>query len=209
MGAVSMLRNLIHSKHKMIAMGSAAALKNIITNRPLKYKDAAVISPGSCMPSLYMRKQKALESELDAKNLTETFDSLEKLSPKHLSIKKPLRHIESLAKDYASDSGCFDDDEAPNVCGSLDTGSFSMLSMFLSNSNLLQNQPCKKDNEPEREVVLLQTMENGPTFTDDVSAAAEKLAKKITNTVAKIDKLVEDITMHTDRKSTRLNSSHL
>ncbi|XP_046905451.1 adenomatous polyposis coli protein 2 isoform X1 [Hypomesus transpacificus] len=197
MGAVSMLRNLIHSKHKMIAMGSAAALKNIITNRPLKYKDAAVISPGSCMPSLYMRKQKALEAELDAKNLTETFDSLEKLSPKHLSIKKPLRHIESLAKDYASDSGCFDDDEAPNVCGSLDTGSFSMLSMFLSNSNLLQNQPCKKDNEPEREVVLLQTMENGPTFTDDVSAAAEKLAKKITNTVAKIDKLVEDITMHT------------
>ncbi|KAE8294701.1 Adenomatous polyposis protein 2 [Larimichthys crocea] len=34
--------------------------------------------------------------------------------------------------------------------------------------------------------------------TDDVvSAAAEKLAKKITNTVAKIDRLVEDITMHT------------
>ncbi|TKS75234.1 Adenomatous polyposis coli protein 2 [Collichthys lucidus] len=170
LGAVSMLRNLIHSKHKMIAMGSAAALRNLLTNRPLKYKDAAVVSPGSCMPSLYMRKQKALEAELDAKHLAETFDTLDKQSPKHLTLNKPLRHIESLAKDYASDSGCFDDDEAPNVSSSLDTGSFSMLSMFLTNSNFLQNQPRKRD---------------------------KKLAKKITNTVAKIDRLVEDITMHT------------
>ncbi|XP_029904663.1 adenomatous polyposis coli protein 2 [Myripristis murdjan] len=198
LGAVSMLRNLIHSKHKMIAMGSAAALRNLLTNRPLKYKDAAVISPGSCMPSLYMRKQKALEAELDAKHLAETFDTLDKQSPKHLSLNKPLRHIESLAKDYASDSGCFDDDEAPNVSSSLDTGSFSMLSMFLTNSNFLQNQPRKKDNEPERDVEPPQMLEKRQAPPDDVvSAAAEKLAKKITNTVAKIDRLVEDITMHT------------
>ncbi|CDQ64983.1 unnamed protein product [Oncorhynchus mykiss] len=199
LGAVSMLRNLIHSKHKMIAMGSAAALRNLLTNRPLKYKDAAVISPGSCMPSLYMRKQKALEAELDAKHLAETFDSIEKQSsPKHPSINKPLRHIESLAKDYASDSGCFDDDEAPNVSSSLDTGSFSMLSMFLTNSNFLQNQPRKKDSEPERDVEPPQTEDKRPAPPEDeVSVAAGKLAKKITNTVAKIDKLVEDITMHT------------
>lgn len=198
LGAVSMLRNLIHSKHKMIAMGSAAALRNLLTNRPLKYKDAAVVSPGSCMPSLYMRKQKALEAELDAKHLAETFDTLEKQSPKHLTFNKPLRHIESLAKDYASDSGCFDDDEAPNVSSSLDTGSFSMLSMFLTNSNFLQNQPRKRDNEPERDVEPPQMAEKRRAPPDDVvSAAAEKLAKKITNTVAKIDRLVEDITMHT------------
>ncbi|KAM3875935.1 adenomatous polyposis coli protein 2 [Diretmus argenteus] len=200
LGAVSMLRNLIHSKHKMIAMGSAAALRNLLTNRPLKYKDAAVISPGSCMPSLYMRKQKALEAELDAKHLAETFDTLDKQSPKHLSLNKPLRHIESLAKDYASDSGCFDDDEGPNVSSSLDTGSFSMLSMFLTNSNFLQNQPRKKDSEPERDVDPgpPQMVEKRHALSDDVvSAAAEKLAKKITNTVAKIDRLVEDITMHT------------
>ncbi|XP_014004870.1 adenomatous polyposis coli protein 2 [Salmo salar] len=199
LGAVSMLRNLIHSKHKMIAMGSAAALRNLLTNRPLKYKDAAVISPGSCMPSLYMRKQKALEAELDAKHLAETFDSIEKKNcAKHPSINKPLRHIESLAKDYASDSGCFDDDEAPNVSSSLDTGSFSMLSMFLTNSNFLQNQPRKKDSEPERDVEPPQTEDKKPApLEDEVSVAAEKLAKKITNTVAKIDKLVEDITMHT------------
>ncbi|XP_041790694.1 adenomatous polyposis coli protein 2 [Chelmon rostratus] len=198
LGAVSMLRNLIHSKHKMIAMGSAAALRNLLTNRPLKYKDAAVVSPGSCMPSLYMRKQKALEAELDAKHLAETFDTLEKQSPKHLTLNKPLRHIESLAKDYASDSGCFDDDEAPNVSSSLDTGSFSMLSMFLTNSNFLQNQPRKRDSEPERDVDPPQMVEKRHATPDDVvSAAAEKLAKKITNTVAKIDRLVEDITMHT------------
>ncbi len=179
-------------------MGSAAALRNLLTNRPLKYKDAAVVSPGSCMPSLYMRKQKALEAELDAKHLAETFDTLEKQSPKHLTLNKPLRHIESLAKDYASDSGCFDDDEAPNVSSSLDTGSFSMLSMFLTNSNFLQSQPRKKDNEPERDMNPPQMVEKRHAPPDDVvSAAAEKLAKKITNTVAKIDRLVEDITMHT------------
>ncbi|XP_056270562.1 adenomatous polyposis coli protein 2 [Pseudoliparis swirei] len=197
LGAVSMLRNLIHSKHKMIAMGSAAALRNLLTNRPLKYKDAAVISPGSCMPSLYMRKQKALEAELDAKHLAETFDTLEKQSPKHLTLNKPLRHIESLAKDYASDSGCFDDDEAPNVSSSLDTGSFSMLSMFLTNSNFLQSQPRKRDTDPERDVDMPQMVDKRHAPVDDVSAAAETLAKRITNTVAKIDRLVEDITMHT------------
>ncbi|XP_029988943.1 adenomatous polyposis coli protein 2 isoform X2 [Sphaeramia orbicularis] len=207
LGAVSMLRNLIHSKHKMIAMGSAAALRNLLTNRPLKYKDAAVVSPGSCMPSLYMRKQKALEAELDAKHLAETFDTLEKQSPKHLSLNKPLRHIESLAKDYASDSGCFDDDEAPNVSSSLDTGSFSMLSMFLTNSNFLQNQPRKRDSEPERDVDPPQIVEKRHAPPDDVSAAAEKLAKKITNTVAKIDRLVEDITMHTSSEDSLSLSS--
>ncbi|KAJ3599447.1 hypothetical protein NHX12_033410, partial [Muraenolepis orangiensis] len=198
LGAVSMLRNLIHSKHKMIAMGSAAALRNLLTNRPFKYKDTAVVSPGSCVPSLYMRKQKALEAELNAKHLSETFDTLDKPSPKHLGLNKPLRHIESLAKDYASDSGCFDDDEAPNVSNSLDTGSFSMLSMFLSNSNFLQKQAGKKDNEAEREVDLSHIIDKKHTSHDHVvSAAAETLAKKITNTVAKIDRLVDDITMHT------------
>lgn len=210
LGAVSMLRNLIHSKHKMIAMGSAAALRNLLTNRPLKYKDTAVVSPGSCMPTLYMRKQKALEAELDAKHLAETFDTIEKQSPKHLTLNKPLRHIESLAKDYASDSGCFDDDEGPNMSSSLETGSFSMLSMFLSNSNLIQNQARKQNNEPERDVSVPQNTErrqNVPAQDDVVSAAAEKLAKKITNTVAKIDRLVEDITMHTSSEDSLSLSS--
>ncbi|NXG05554.1 APCL protein, partial [Sakesphorus luctuosus] len=203
LGAVSMLRNLIHSKHKMIAMGSAAALRNLLTNRPPKYKDAAVVSPGSCMPSLYMRKQKALEAELDAKHLAETFDTMEKQSLKSQSAKKPLRHMESLVKDYASDSGCFDDDEVPNVSTGVETASASVLSMFL-NSSFLQGQALpralaqRRCPEPEKDGSGKPAEPKKlPLPEDDVSLAAEKLANKISNTVAKIDKLVEDIsTMH-------------
>ncbi|NWH47117.1 APCL protein, partial [Fregata magnificens] len=204
LGAVSMLRNLIHSKHKMIAMGSAAALRNLLTNRPPKYKDTAVVSPGSCMPSLYMRKQKALEAELDAKHLAETFDTMEKQSLKSQSAKKPMRHMESLVKDYASDSGCFDDDEVPNVSTGVETASASVLSMFL-NSSFLQGQALpralaqRRCPEPEKDGSSKPAEPKKPPLPeDDVSLAAEKLANKISSTVAKIDKLVEDIsTMHT------------
>jgi len=204
LGAVSMLRNLIHSKHKMIAMGSAAALRNLLTNRPPKYKDTAVVSPGSCMPSLYMRKQKALEAELDAKHLAETFDTMEKQSLKSQSAKKPLRHMESLVKDYASDSGCFDDDEVPNISTGVETASASVLSMFL-NSSFLQGQALpralaqRRCPEPEKDGSGKPAEPKKlPLPEDDVSLAAEKLANKISSTVAKIDKLVEDIsTMHT------------
>ncbi|XP_039942739.1 adenomatous polyposis coli protein 2 isoform X1 [Hirundo rustica] len=203
LGAVSMLRNLIHSKHKMIAMGSAAALRNLLTNRPPKYKDAAVVSPGSCMPSLYMRKQKALEAELDAKHLAETFDTMEKQSLKGQSAKKPMRHMESLVKDYASDSGCFDDDEVPNISTGVETASTSVLSMFL-NSSFLQGQALpralaqRRCPEPEKDGSGKAAEPKKPPLPeDDVSLAAEKLANKISSTVAKIDKLVEDIsTMH-------------
>ncbi|XP_051929935.1 LOW QUALITY PROTEIN: adenomatous polyposis coli protein 2-like [Hippocampus zosterae] len=191
LGAVSTLRNLIHSKHKMIAMGSAAALRNLLSNRPPQYKDASVLSPGSCVPPLYMRKQRALEAELDAKHLAETFDTLEKRNPKN----RQLRHVESLAKDYASDSGCFDDEEAPNVSCGLDAGSFSVLSTYLNNSNLLQNG--KRDSEPERDLDPPRLDRGQPASDEAMSAAAETLAKKITNAVAKIDRLVEDIAMHT------------
>lgn len=82
LGAVGMLRNLIHSRHKMIAMGSAAALRNLMSNRPARYKDASVVSPGAGAPSLHARKQKALIEELDAQQLSETFDNIDNLSPK-------------------------------------------------------------------------------------------------------------------------------
>ncbi|XP_077127321.1 adenomatous polyposis coli protein 2 [Ranitomeya variabilis] len=195
LGGVSMLRNLIHSKHKMIAMGSAAALRNLLAHRPLKYKDASVISPGSCMPSLYMRKQKALEAELDAKHLAETFDSMDKQGLKSQPVKGPLRHIESLVKDYASDSGCFDDDEIPNTSISADTGNSSVLSMYF-NSSITQGQTVPKTAslrrgvEPEKSDNNKHELKN----TQD-EILAEKLA---TCTAAKIERLVEDIsTMHT------------
>ncbi|XP_075758813.1 adenomatous polyposis coli protein 2 isoform X2 [Pelodiscus sinensis] len=203
LGAVSMLRNLIHSKHKMIAMGSAAALRNLLTHRPLKYKDAAVVSPGSCMPSLYVRKQKALEAELDATHLAEALDTMEKQSLKSQSLKKPLRHMDSLAKDYASDSGCFDDDEVPAAAGA-ESGSTSILSMFL-NSSFLHGQALpravaqRRCPEPEQDESGKAAEPKKPAPPEDeVALAAEKLANKISTTVAKIDKLVEDIsTLHT------------
>ena len=127
LGAVGMLRNLVHSKHKMIAMGSAAALRNLLAHRPAKYQAAATaISPGACVPSLYVRKQRALEAELDARHLAQALDHLEKqgLPEAEAASKKPLpplRHLDGLAQDYASDSGCFDDDDAPSLAAAAAT----------------------------------------------------------------------------------------
>ncbi|XP_072457507.1 adenomatous polyposis coli protein 2 [Notamacropus eugenii] len=207
LGAVSMLRNLIHSKHKMIAMGSAAALRNLLTHRPLKYKDtAAVISPGSCMPSLYVRKQKALEAELDARHLAEALDTMEKQSLKAQVAKKPpLRHLDSLVKDYASDSGCFDDEDVPALAPGVEVGNPSVLSMFL-NSSFLQGQALPRMPAPRRGPEAEKedgssgrsSMDAKKGVMDGTAAAAEKLATKLSVAVAKIDKLVEDISaLHT------------
>ncbi|KAM3938796.1 adenomatous polyposis coli protein 2 [Leptodactylus fuscus] len=194
LGGVSMLRNLIHSKHKMIAMGSAAALRNLLAHRPLKYKDASVISPGSCMPSLYMRKQKALEAELDAKHLAETFDSMEKQGLKSQPVKGPLRHIESLVKDYASDSGCFDDDEIPNTSVSADTGNSSVLSMYI-NSSITQGHILPRTASLRRGLESEKSDNKYEVKKSQDEILAEKLA---TCAAAKIERLVEDIsTMHT------------
>uniref|UniRef100_A0A8D8W3D2 Adenomatous polyposis coli protein n=1 Tax=Cacopsylla melanoneura TaxID=428564 RepID=A0A8D8W3D2_9HEMI len=83
LGAGPMLSSLIHSRHKMIAMGASAALKNLLNAAPagggpgagpecnLFEKD----SRGGT-PSLLIRKRRALEKELDA-NLAETCDNID------------------------------------------------------------------------------------------------------------------------------------
>jgi len=80
MGAVSMLRSLVHSKHKMISMGSSAALKNLLSAKPnnnFPPLDSTVKGLGlPALPSLYARKQRALEQELD-QTLSETCDNIE------------------------------------------------------------------------------------------------------------------------------------
>ncbi|KAJ2947246.1 hypothetical protein O0L34_g16956 [Tuta absoluta] len=80
-GAVPMLRSLIHSKHKMIAMGSSAALKNLLNSKPGKTHILALDTTARslnlpALPTLGVRKQKALEQELD-QNLAETCDNIE------------------------------------------------------------------------------------------------------------------------------------
>ncbi|XP_064470674.1 uncharacterized protein LOC135385335 isoform X2 [Ornithodoros turicata] len=88
MGAVGMLRNLVHSKHRMISMGSSAALKNLLS---VKHTLKQEVVGGDCdgrnnnndddngndnLPSLLVRKQKALEADID-ENLTETCDNID------------------------------------------------------------------------------------------------------------------------------------
>ncbi|RVE44291.1 hypothetical protein evm_011015 [Chilo suppressalis] len=80
-GAVPMLRSLIHSKHKMIAMGSSAALKNLLNSKPGRTHIISLDTTAKTMnlpalPTLGARKQKALEQELD-QNLAETCDNIE------------------------------------------------------------------------------------------------------------------------------------
>ncbi|XP_071941966.1 adenomatous polyposis coli protein-like isoform X2 [Antedon mediterranea] len=74
LGAVNMLKNLVHSKHKMIAMGSSAALKNLMAAKPdMSSHDGSKDST----PTLHIRKQKALVEEID-KNLRDAFSSMNK-----------------------------------------------------------------------------------------------------------------------------------
>ena len=77
LGAVNMLRNLVNSKHKMISMGSAAALKNLLSFRPPS--DLASNEQHAGGTGLHIRRQKALEAELDRQELTETCDNIEAL----------------------------------------------------------------------------------------------------------------------------------
>ncbi|XP_076625570.1 uncharacterized protein LOC143343969 isoform X2 [Colletes latitarsis] len=81
LGAVSMLRSLMHSKHKMISMGSSAALKNLLSSRPgcnnLVHLDSTARGLGlPTLPTLVARRQRALEQEID-QNLAETCDNIE------------------------------------------------------------------------------------------------------------------------------------
>ncbi|XP_051159585.1 adenomatous polyposis coli protein-like isoform X2 [Leptopilina boulardi] len=81
LGAVPMLRSLVHSKHKMISMGSSAALKNLLSARPggnnLVHLDSTARGLGlSTLPTLVARRQKALEQEID-QNLAETCENIE------------------------------------------------------------------------------------------------------------------------------------
>uniref|UniRef100_A0A8D2DE44 Adenomatous polyposis coli protein 2 n=1 Tax=Sciurus vulgaris TaxID=55149 RepID=A0A8D2DE44_SCIVU len=202
LGAVGMLRNLVHSKHKMIAMGSAAALRNLLAHRPAKYQAAATaVSPGTCVPSLYVRKQRALEAELDTRHLAQALGHLEKQGlpepepePAPTKPLPSLRHLDGLAQDYASDSGCFDDDDPPSLAATAaaaEPASPAVLPLFLG-SPLLQGQALARtpplrhsSREPEKEAA-------------GEAAAAAKAKAKLALAVARIDRLVEDISaLHT------------
>uniref|UniRef100_A0A8C1B4E3 APC regulator of WNT signaling pathway n=3 Tax=Cyprinus carpio TaxID=7962 RepID=A0A8C1B4E3_CYPCA len=186
MGAVSMLKNLIHSKHKMIAMGSAAALRNLMANRPAKYKDANIMSPGSSLPSLHVRKQKALIEELDAQHLSETFDNIDNLSPKASHRPKP-RHKHNVYGDY--DGVCRSDGYNPNGVG---VRSPYMNTPVLSSPSSRDNRGNGESVRAERDRSLDRERRG---FHSDVEAA--KRMVQIPTTAAQIAVVMEEVqSMH-------------
>ncbi|XP_052011836.1 adenomatous polyposis coli protein isoform X4 [Apodemus sylvaticus] len=194
MGAVSMLRNLVHSKHKMIAMGSAAALRNLMANRPAKYKDANIMSPGSSLPSLHVRKQKALEAELDAQHLSETFDNIDNLSPK-ASHRSKQRHKQNLYGDYVFDTNRHDDNRSDNF----NTGNMTVLSPYLNTTVLpsssssrgsLDSSRSEKDRSLERERGIGLSAYHPATENPGTSS---KRSLQVTTTAAQIAKVMEEV----------------
>uniref|UniRef100_A0A9J8AYD6 APC regulator of WNT signaling pathway n=1 Tax=Cyprinus carpio carpio TaxID=630221 RepID=A0A9J8AYD6_CYPCA len=186
MGAVSMLKNLIHSKHKMIAMGSAAALRNLMANRPTKYKDANIMSPGSSLPSLHVRKQKALIEELDAQHLSETFDNIDNLSPKASHRAKP-RHKHNVYGDY--DGVCRSDGYNPSGVG---VRSPYMNTPVLSSPSSRDNRGNGESVRAERDRSLDRERRG---FHSDAEAA--KRMVQIPTTAAQIAVVMEEVqSMH-------------
>ncbi|XP_058680204.1 adenomatous polyposis coli protein isoform X2 [Ammospiza caudacuta] len=218
MGAVSMLKNLIHSKHKMIAMGSAAALRNLMANRPAKYKDANIMSPGSSLPSLHVRKQKALEAELDAQHLSETFDNIDNLSPK-ASHRNKQRHKQNIYSEYVLDANRHDD----GVCRSesFNAGNMTVLSPYTINTTVLpasssssrgnvENSGSEKDRSVERDrTVGLNTYHQAAEST---GSSSKRIGMQISTTAAQIAKVMEEVTsMHIpqeDRSSGSTSEIH-
>uniref|UniRef100_A0A8D0FV97 Adenomatous polyposis coli protein n=1 Tax=Strix occidentalis caurina TaxID=311401 RepID=A0A8D0FV97_STROC len=217
MGAVSMLKNLIHSKHKMIAMGSAAALRNLMANRPAKYKDANIMSPGSSLPSLHVRKQKALEAELDAQHLSETFDNIDNLSPK-ASHRNKQRHKQNIYSEYVLDSSRHDD----GICRSesFNAGNMTVLSPYLNTTVLpgsssssrgnIENSRSEKDRSIDRDrAVGLNTYHPAAENTGNSS---KRIGMQISTAAAQIAKVMEEVTsMHIpqeDRSSGSTSELH-
>lgn len=203
MGAVSMLKNLIHSKHKMIAMGSAAALRNLMANRPAKYKDANIMSPGSSVPSLHVRKQKALEAELDAQHLSETFDNIDNLSPK-TSHRNKQRHKQNLYSDYVLDSSRHDD----SICrpDSFNPGNVTVLTPYI-NATVLPAPSSRQTGDssrPERDRDRPGT--NNYHTTSDGSSS-KRIGLQL-STTAQITKVMDEVSnIHQSHQDRNLGSS--
>ncbi|KAM6364412.1 adenomatous polyposis coli protein-like isoform 1-T1 [Pluvialis apricaria] len=217
MGAVSMLKNLIHSKHKMIAMGSAAALRNLMANRPAKYKDANIMSPGSSLPSLHVRKQKALEAELDAQHLSETFDNIDNLSPKAPHHNKQ-RHKQNIYNEYVLDSSRHDD----GICRSesFNTGHMTVLSPYLNGTVLpgsssssrgnIENSQSEKDRSLDRDGAV--GLNSYHPATEITGNSSKRIGMQITAASQMIVKVMEEVTsMHIpqeDRSSCSTSEMH-
>lgn len=123
MGAPAMLRSLNHSKHKMIAMGSSAALKNLLSARPSQTLPSVMDSTALAMdlpalPTLGARKQKALMQDLDH-TLSETYENLEKDSPIKKNENSDFSSLSEASTSYETRQNlslpCFDESESNDL----------------------------------------------------------------------------------------------
>ncbi|XP_064153235.1 adenomatous polyposis coli protein-like isoform X2 [Anguilla rostrata] len=197
MGSVSMLKNLIHSKHKMIAMGSAAALRNLMANRPAKYKDANIMSPGSSLPSLHVRKQKALFEELDSQHLTETFDNIDNLSPKAAHKGKP-RNKQNVYSECVLDSGRHNSEGVCRADGGFSPGNMPVLSPYVNtpvlpgSSSRESRAGSSEGSRPERDQSLdRERRAGGPGAPSD--KPSKRMGMQVSSTTAQIAAVMEEV----------------
>ena len=114
LGAIEMLKNLVHSKHKMISLGSAAALKNLLSSTAFTSINGLSTDPYTLLtsswmgrndssfnynsadrPGLHVRRQRALQRELQSRYLSETYDTSSPLyspmtSPQSQDVAQPF-----------------------------------------------------------------------------------------------------------------------
>ncbi|KAL7302959.1 hypothetical protein TKK_0004186 [Trichogramma kaykai] len=164
LGAVPMLRNLIHSKHKMISMGSSAALKNLLSASPngnnFLRMDSTVRGLGlQTLPTLVARRQKALAQEID-QNLSETYDNIEpSSSPVHKEENAPLRIDESFLQDQKKNElQSFAHDQQSSL-------GLQILNNFPSENQELMRSVTSTQSDTVSEKVNRQT-NDGATFLD-------------------------------------------
>lgn len=112
MGAVSMLKNLVHSRHKMISSGSSAALRNLMSSmNSSKGSEGDECANSSSKPTLHIRKQKAFEADIE-KNLSESCEKTDSLrnglgDSSHRSESEPRRfqyHLNMSSSDHVTSS---------------------------------------------------------------------------------------------------------
>ncbi|KAK2726017.1 hypothetical protein QYM36_000472, partial [Artemia franciscana] len=99
LGAIPLLRALVHSRHKMIALGASATLKNLLTSKP--QGSPFTSESRSRTPSLQARKQRAFEQEIDP-NIDEICENIESPSPREERSQDPFDRTVMQAIAYRS-----------------------------------------------------------------------------------------------------------
>ncbi|XP_045467801.1 uncharacterized protein LOC123676128 isoform X2 [Harmonia axyridis] len=190
LGAPTMLKSLNHSKHKMIAMGSSAALKNLLTAKPgyslVQHMDSTALSLDLPeLPTLGVRKQKALLKGLD-QSLSETFDNLDIPSDK-----KKIKN-EHNQRDIPTNSTSPMEETSSNSYASLNMNESSVNVSYERKSRIPQSSGSSSLPYMNSELKHpFSSTPNKPRYSDDtngdiqIEAPGRKIPKKQSLTLKK------------------------